>query len=250
MCLAPDLLAIVLAAGKGTRMESELPKVLVPVCGRPMVQYVVDALRAAGVRRTVVVVGYEADLVREKLADTSGLEFVEQREQLGTGHAAMMCREQLAAHQGPVLIIAGDQCMVQVSSVQKLFDIFQAEQPACLLGTVEREDPTGYGRIVRDAQDKFVGIVEEKDATDAERALREVNVSTYVFDSQELLTSLDKLSNENAQCEYYLTDCPALLLAEGKDVSARKVLQPCEALSINSMAELQVVEETMKRMNA
>ena len=245
----PASLAIVLAAGRGTRMESDLPKVLVPVCGQPMVRYVVEALRAAGVERIVVVVGYKAEFVQEELADVSGVEFALQGEQLGTGHAVMMCREQLAAHVGPALIIAGDQCMVQVSSVQKLFDIFQSEQPACLLGTVEREDPSGYGRIVRDAKENFVGIVEEKDATGSQRSIREVNVSTYVFDSQELLSSLDKLSNENAQSEYYLTDCPSLLLGEGKMVSAHKVLQPCESLSINSMAELHIVEEAMKNLD-
>ena len=243
-----DSLAIILAAGKGTRMESELPKVLVPVCGRPMVRYVMDALRAAGISKIVVVVGHQAERVRQELVSDTQVEFVEQHEQLGTGHAVMMCRERLVEHEGPVLIIAGDQCLVQAGSIQKLFEIFADEQPACLLGTVEREDPTGFGRIVRDGADEFVGIVEEKDATPQQRAIREVNVSTYVFDSLQLLGTLDKLSNENAQSEYYLTDCPTLLLAEGKRVSAHKVLQPCEALSINSMAELHVVEEMMGRM--
>ncbi len=241
-------MAIVLAAGKGTRMKSDLPKVLVPVCGRPMVRYVTEALRAAGVEKTVVVVGYQADLVRAELGDEPGIDFAEQTEQLGTGHAVMMCREQLAQHQGPVLVIAGDQCMVQVSSIEKLFEIFQAEQPACLLGTVDREDPTGYGRIVRGASGDFVGIVEEKDASDAERAICEVNVSTYVFEASELLSALDQLTSENAQQEYYLTDCPSLLLAEGKRVSAHKVLEPCESMSINNIEELSVVENAMERM--
>jgi len=241
----PSAMAIVLAAGKGTRMESELPKVLVPVCGRPMVRYVTDALREAGVEKTVVVVGYQADLVRTELANEAGIDFAEQHEQLGTGHAVMMCRKQLAAHQGPVFIIAGDQCMVQVSSVKKLLEIFQAEQPACLLGTVEKDDPTGYGRIVRDGAGDFVGIVEQKDATDEQRAIREVNVSTYVFEARELLAALDRLTSENAQQEYYLTDCPALLLAAGKRVSAHKVLEPCESMSINNAEELAVVEEAM-----
>jgi len=246
-------LAIVLAAGKGTRMESDLPKVLVPVCGRPMLRYVTDALRQAGVEQTVVVVGYQADLVRAELAGEPGIDFAEQREQLGTGHAVMMCREQLARHQGPVMIIAGDQCLVQVNSVQKLFEIFHAEQPACLLGTVDKDDPTGYGRIIRNNEGQndegqFVGIVEEKDATDAQRAIHEVNVSTYVFEASELLAALDQLTSENAQQEYYLTDCPALLLAAGKPVSAHKVLQPCESMSINNMAELRLVEEEMEKM--
>ncbi len=239
-------LAIVLAAGKGTRMESELPKVLVPVCGRPMLRYVTDALREAGVEQTVVVVGYQAELVRAELASEPSIDFAEQHEQLGTGHAVMMCREQLAQHQGPVMIIAGDQCMVQVSSVRKLFEIFGAEHPACLLGTVDKDDPTGYGRIVRGSEGQFVGIVEEKDATDVERAIHEVNVSTYVFEASELLAALDQLTSENAQQEYYLTDCPALLLAAGKRVAAHKVLQPCESMSINNMAELRRVEEEME----
>ena len=242
-------MAIVLAAGKGTRMKSELPKVLVPVCGRPMVRYVTDALREAGVAQTVVVIGYQAKLVREELADEPGISFAEQHEQLGTGHAVMMCREQLANYQGPVLIIAGDQCMVQVGSVRKLFEIYDATQPACLLGTVDKPNPTGYGRVLRNGDGSFVGIVEEKDATEEQRAIREVNVSTYVFDSAELLAALDQLTSENAQQEYYLTDCPALMLAAGKQVSAHKVLEPCESMSINSMDELAVVEAEMRKMS-
>ena len=229
-------------------MESDLPKVLVPVCGRPMLRYVTDALREAGVVRTVVVVGHQADLVREELKDEPGIEFAEQTEQLGTGHAVMMCREQLEQHQGPVLIIAGDQCMVQVSSVRKLFEIFNEENPACMLGTVDKADPTGYGRILHDDKGNFVGIVEEKDASDDQRAIKEVNVSTYVFEASELLSALDGLTSDNAQQEYYLTDCPALLQAEGKQVSAHKVLEPCESMSINNMKELALVEQEMQRM--
>ncbi len=243
---APNAMAIVLAAGKGTRMKSDLPKVLVPVCGRPMVRYVTDALREAGVAKTVVVVGYQADLVRKELAEEPGIDFAEQTEQLGTGHAVMMCREQLAQHTGPVFVIAGDQCMVQVSSVRKLLEIFAEEQPACLLGTVDKDDPTGYGRILHDADGNFSGIVEEKDATDQQRAIHEVNVSTYVFEASELLVALDQLTSENAQKEYYLTDCPALLLAAGKKVSSHKVLEPCEAMSINNREELVFVEEEMR----
>jgi len=243
---AVSAMAIVLAAGKGTRMKSELPKVLVPVSGRPMLRYVTDVLAEAWIEKIVVVIGYQADLVRTELAGIPGIDFAEQTEQLGTGHAVMMCREQLARHQGPVLVIAGDQCMVQVSSVRKLLEIFAAEQPACLLGTVDKEDPTGYGRILRDEEGNFSGIVEEKDATDAERAIHEVNVSTYVFEANELLAVLDSITSENAQQEYYLTDCPALLMAADKQVSAHKVLEPCEAMSINNVEELAMVERVMR----
>jgi bifunctional UDP-N-acetylglucosamine pyrophosphorylase/glucosamine-1-phosphate N-acetyltransferase len=242
-------LAIVLAAGKGTRMKSELPKVLVPVAGRPMIRFVVDALRAAGVQRIVVVVGYRSDLVRAELAGESGVEFAEQTEQLGTGHAVMMCRPQLADHCGPVFIVAGDSPLLQPQSVRKLLENFHAQKASCLLGTVDKANPTGYGRILRDGAGKFIGIVEEKDANPEQRANREVNVSTYVFDSQDLLWALDKLTDNNAQREYYITDCPAILMAEGKSVSAEKVLQPCESLSINSMEELAIVEAEMNRLS-
>jgi bifunctional UDP-N-acetylglucosamine pyrophosphorylase/glucosamine-1-phosphate N-acetyltransferase/UDP-N-acetylglucosamine pyrophosphorylase len=238
-------MAIVLAAGKGTRMKSELPKVLVSVAGRPMVRYVIDALRAAGVERIVVVVGYRADLVRAELAGLPGIEIADQTEQLGTGHAVMMCRKQLASHDGPVVVVAGDSPMLQADSVATLLAESTSRQSACLLGTVLRDDPTGYGRILRSAAGDFTGIVEEKDATPEQRAIREINVSTYVFNAKDLLSALDQLRADNSQREYYITDCPAILLAAGKKVSALNVLKPCEALSINSPEELAQVEKVM-----
>lgn len=249
-CQFDKPMAIVLAAGKGTRMQSELPKVLVPVAGRPMVRYVVDALRAAGVGRIVVVVGYRAELVESELRNEPGVEFAEQREQLGTGHAVMMCREALAGHQGPVVVVAGDSPLLQAASVRRLLDEYRQTPAACLIGTVCRDDPHGYGRIVRDAAGQFVGIVEEKDATPQQREIKEINVSTYVFDSQELLAALDQLRADNSQREYYITDCPAIMLREGKPVAALAVLRPCEALSINSVAELNQVEAEMQRMTS
>jgi bifunctional UDP-N-acetylglucosamine pyrophosphorylase/glucosamine-1-phosphate N-acetyltransferase/UDP-N-acetylglucosamine pyrophosphorylase len=136
--------------------------------------------------------------------------------------------------------------MLQADSVAAPVEEFQARHPACVIGTVRRDDPTGSGRIVRDAAGGFTGIVEEKDATPQERAIREINVSTYVFDSQDLLWALDQLRADNSQREYYITDCPAILLAAGKGVVALNVLQPCEALSINSPEELALVEQAMQ----
>lgn len=244
-------LAIVLAAGKGTRMKSELPKVLVPVGGRPMVRYVIDALRAAGVSRIVVVVGYRADLVRDELADEPGVEFAEQREQLGTGHAVMMCREALQSHHGPVVVVAGDSPMLQAESVATLLAApYGTSKAACVIGTVYRPDPHGYGRILRDEKGFFAGIVEEKDATPEQKAITEINVSTYVFDSRELLTALDQLRTDNSQREYYITDCPAILLAASKTVVAAPVLKPCEALSINNVDELAAVEQELARVKS
>jgi bifunctional UDP-N-acetylglucosamine pyrophosphorylase/glucosamine-1-phosphate N-acetyltransferase len=242
-------LAILLAAGKGKRMGSDLPKVLLPVCGRPMLRFVVDAVREAGVEQMVVVVGHRAELVREELSGEPGVQFALQTEQLGTGHAVMMCREALAAHDGPVLILAGDSPMVQVLSLEAVLAEFAAERPACLLGTATKPDPTGLGRVVRDPAGNFLGIVEEKDATPAERAVTEVNMSTYVFQSSDLLWALDQLTADNAQREYYLTDCPGVLKAAGKKVVAVNVLQPCEALSINTPVELAAVEVEMQKLS-
>ena len=240
--------AIVLAAGKGTRMKSDLPKVLFEACGRPMITYVVDALERAGVERIIVVVGYRAELVREVLAGRSNVSFAEQTEQLGTGHAVMMCREAIQGQTGPVMIVTGDSPLIQLSSIEKLLTDFSASRPACLLGTLHKADPTGLGRIVRDGSGAFEGIVEEKDATSEQRAITEVNMSTYVFEAAELLSALDKLTDANRQKEYYLTDCPGILKREDKEVRALAVLQPCESLSVNTLEDLKIVEEEMRKL--
>ena len=247
MTQPPQPLAIILAAGKGKRMASDLPKVLLPVCGRPMVRYVIDAVRAAGIRRVLIVVGYRADLVRQELDGEPGIEFIEQTEQLGTGHAVMMCRDRLVDQSGPVVILAGDSPMVQVSSLRSLLAEFEARQLAGLLGTARKPNPAGLGRIVRDSEGQFLGIVEEKDASPVERAITEVNLSTYVFRADALLAALERLTANNVQGEYYLTDCPSVLKAAGEPVDALCVLEPCEALSINTPQELAAVEQEMRK---
>ncbi|WP_425617424.1 NTP transferase domain-containing protein [Anatilimnocola sp. NA78] len=242
--------AVVLAAGMGTRMKSDLPKVLCPVLGRPMIEYVLDSLEAAGVQRIIAVIGYRADDVRQALVGRKNVEYVLQTERLGTGHAVKMARENLQGVTGPVVIVAGDSPMLQSKSVKTLLDYFGEHQPACLLGTLHKDNPQGLGRIVRDASGSFYGIVEEKDASDEQRKITEVNMSTYVFDAPELLHALDLLKNENRQKEYYLTDCPGILLHEGKRVEAIAVLDPCESLSINTPEELQSVEQQMLKMKS
>ncbi|MEE3370927.1 MAG: NTP transferase domain-containing protein [Planctomycetota bacterium] len=239
-------LAIVLAAGKGTRMRSELPKVLFPINGRPMIHYVLDALKEADIEKILVVVGYRADLLQQELGMRHNLEFVEQKEQKGTGHATMVCREQLAEHQGAVVVVTGDSPLLQSSSVLTLLETFYQEKAGCVLGTLHRDNPQGLGRIVRDETGRFAGIVEEKDATEAERSLTEVNMSTYVFDCEQLLAALDQLSDDNLQQEYYLTDCPRLIQEAGQQVLALPTLKPCEALSINTLDDLALVESRMQ----
>ncbi len=242
--------AVVLAAGKGTRMKSELPKVLVPVRGRPMIEYVLDALEAVGVDQTLAVVGYRQELVEQTLAHRHGLKFIPQPEQRGTGHAVMMCRPLLAGHDGPVVVLTGDSPLVQRVSLEKLLAEFDRSRPACIVGTVHKDDPTGLGRVLRDEQRHFTAIVEEKDATDEQRKITEVNMSCYVFNNADLLYALEHIRNDNRQQEYYLTDCPGVLKDAGRQVLAMDVLLPCESLSINNMDELAVVEQQMQRLEA
>jgi len=239
--------AVVLAAGKGVRMKSELPKVLVPAAGRPLIDYVLDALEAAGVVRTLIVVGYRGDLVRVAVAARRGVEFVEQATQLGTGHAVQQCRDALADHEGPTIVVAGDSPLLQAASLGRLLTVYREARPACLLGTLVHPRPQGLGRIVRDAAGNFQAIVEERDATPDQRAIREVNMSTYVFDNPPLLTALAALRNDNAQREYYLTDIPRIMLDAGLDVRALAVLDPSEAFSVNTPEELAVVEDQLRR---
>ncbi len=244
-----DPCAVVLAAGKGTRMKSDLPKVLFQVVDRPMIHFVLDALIKAGIERQIVVVGHEAEGVKSELAGRDGqIQFALQQPQLGTGHAVQLCRPYLQDQQGPTIVVAGDSPLIQPSSLRKLLDHFRETEPALLLGTLNKDDPTGLGRIVRDDSGAFVGIVEQKDATEQQLNIHEVNMSTYLFNTADLLEVLDRLSNDNAQQEYYLTDCARLLREAGRSVEALPVLQACESLSINDRDELELVDQTMRAM--
>lgn len=244
----PPRMAIVLAAGKGTRMNSEIPKVLHPVCGRPMIHFVLDAIQQCGVERTIVVVGYRADSVRDELSARENIVFTTQAQQMGTGHAVQICRPHLDQHEGAVLIVTGDSPLIQVDSVTALLKTYDQVTPACILGTAHKQNPTGLGRIQRDQHGDFAAIVEEKDTTEAQRAITEVNLSTYLFNCARLRFALDHLSNDNQQGEYYITDCPGILKQAGNDVRAMDLLRACEALSINTPQELLLVEEEMRKM--
>lgn len=239
--------AIVLAAGKGTRMKSDLPKVLFPVLGRPMIHWVLDALEKAGAERPVVVVGYQADRVREELRDRD-VRFALQEHQLGTGHAVQSAMPQLGADENPVFVLAGDSPLVQPSSLRRLRERMGAVPQGLLLGTLTSDRPDGLGRIVRDESGRFLGIVEHKDATEAQLQIREVNMSTYLFAADDLREALGRLGNQNQQGEYYLTDCAAILRSLGRPVEAWPELDPCESLSVNTLEELARVEDQMRQL--
>jgi bifunctional UDP-N-acetylglucosamine pyrophosphorylase / glucosamine-1-phosphate N-acetyltransferase len=238
--------AVILAAGKSTRMKSELPKVLHDVCGRLMIEYVLDAARSAGVQKLIVVVGHRADLVRTALAGHSDVVFAEQREQKGTGHAVMMCESHLQGHQGSTLILAGDTPLLNGKSLRALLEVQQSENAACVVGTARTAENEGLGRIVRDAAGQFQCIVEQKDATEAQKAITEINTGCFAFNTALLISSLKKLQPNNAQSEYYLTDCPRILMDAGHQVSASCSLTIEEALGVNTRVQLAQVRKSIQ----
>ncbi len=231
-------IAVILAAGKSTRMKSETPKVLHPVCGRMLIDYVLDAARAAGVEKIVVIVGHKADMVQKALQHHPDVVFAEQKEQNGTGHAVMMAEPHLKDHDGSVLILAGDTPLLQGASLKALLDDQASENAACVIGTADTASNEGLGRVVRDSNGRFECIVEEKDANDQQKQITEINTGCYAFQTQLLLQSLNELKPNNAQAEYYLTDCPRILMDAGKSVAASCSLTIEEAIGVNNRLQL------------
>jgi bifunctional UDP-N-acetylglucosamine pyrophosphorylase/glucosamine-1-phosphate N-acetyltransferase len=242
-----DPIAVILAAGQGKRMKSDLPKVLHRICKRPMIEYVLDAVHAADVKRIVIVVGYKADEVKTALSGHADVVFTLQSEQKGTGHAVMVCEQQLAGHNGPVLVLAGDVPLLKGESLVGLLEELQAQNAACVIGTTETDANKGLGRIVRNDNGEFLKIVEEKDATPEEKAIREINTGCYAFDGPSLLEALSRIRPDNQQAEYYLTDCPAILKQSGKTVIASKTFEMAEAMGINTSEQLANVERIMEQ---
>jgi len=242
-----DPVAVILAAGQSTRMKSDVPKVLHEVCGRPLIEYILDAARSAGMRRMIVVVGFKANLVRQALAKHPDVEFALQTEQHGTGHAVMMCEEQLKLHDGPVLIVAGDTPLLRGESLAALLQEQRRQNAACVIGTAHTDANEGLGRIVRDSDGEFMQIVEQCDTTPEQARITEINTGCCVFDCQALLRALRKLRPNNDQGELYLTDCPAILKSAGKTVLASPQLDFAEAMGVNTPEQLAAVEKVLQQ---
>jgi len=239
--------AVLMAAGKGTRMNSDLPKVLLQVAGKPMVQWVVEACIAAGVERCIVVIGYKGDDVRAALKHFGQCEFVEQTEQLGTGHAAKMAAPLFTPDQPrDVFVLAGDGPLIRPATLRTLLNIHRDKQAASTLATAVLDDPSGYGRVMRDDQNEFACIVEQKDASPEQLAVREVNPSYYCFRSDDLFAQLEQIRNDNKQGEYYLTDVPGLLKQQGRTVALVDAVPPEDVLSINTPQQLAEVDRILK----
>ena len=242
-----DRYAIILAAGQGKRIKSNLPKVLHKACGKEMVNHVIDTMREAGIDDVNVIIGKGAKLVQDRTSSRN-VTYSLQEEQLGTGHAVKCAKAFLDGKSGVVAIFTGDAPLIKASTVKKLIDIHIANNNCATLLTSIVENPTGYGRIVRN-DNAVEKIVEHKDCSEDELNITEINAGMYCFDIKNLLDALGKLSNNNAQGEYYLTDVIEIFKSNGEKIGAM-VTNFEETLGVNSRSELAVVENILrKRIN-
>ena len=236
--------AIILAAGKGTRMKSSLPKVLHEVAGKSMLAHVLVNVSQVDTDKNIVIVGHEADRVIATLP--KGTAFVKQNEQLGTGHAVKIAADLLADKAGMTLVIAGDTPLITGETLNALFNYHQQQNATATILTALAPDPTGYGRIVRDARGSVQKIVEQKDASEAEKAIQEINTGTYVFDNIALFEALSQVTTDNAQGEYYLTDVIEIFKKQQKNVAAFTLKDFDESLGVNDRVALAEAERIMR----
>ena len=239
--------AIILAAGVSSRMNTQLPKVLHEVCGRPMLAYVLDACREVGITKIFVVVGFGADQVERYFAEAKDITWVQQQEQLGTAHAVMCCKEYLKDFQGETLVLCGDGPLIRSQTLKTLIEKHEAGQSAATLATAVLDDPSGYGRIIRDKYGNIQGIVEDSDCTKEQLAVTEVNPSYYLFNNQILFEALEKVKPDNVKKEYYLTDAVSGIIATGHRVMAVTAVRPEEAMGVNSREQLSSASKIMQR---
>ncbi|WP_317259148.1 bifunctional UDP-N-acetylglucosamine diphosphorylase/glucosamine-1-phosphate N-acetyltransferase GlmU [Paenibacillus sp. J5C2022] len=237
-------MAIILAAGKGKRMKSKLYKVLHPVCGKPMVGHVMDTIRAVACDRSVVVVGHGAEKVQAYLGDE--VLYALQAEQLGTGHAARQAEAALEGEEGTTIVICGDTPLVKASTIEGMLKLHESSGAAATVLTAHFDDPAGYGRVIRGEDGIVKRIVEQKDCSAEETKVQEINTGTYCFDNRKLFAALGKVTNHNAQGEYYLTDVIGLLQEAGDAVQAYCTDDCAEAIGVNDRVALAEAERLMK----
>ncbi|MDO8461706.1 MAG: bifunctional UDP-N-acetylglucosamine diphosphorylase/glucosamine-1-phosphate N-acetyltransferase GlmU [Deltaproteobacteria bacterium] len=238
--------ALILAAGKGERMQSETPKVLHPLLGRPLIHYPMELASQVGVRKKIVVVGYQAGLVKEALKG-SGAEFVFQKNQKGTAHAVGVARQKLSGFQGDLLILYGDVPLLKEATLRQLLTVYKKSGAALALLSAHFENPTGYGRVVRNGNGEIREIVEEKDATPEQKRIREVNTGLMVVRAPLLFSVLDEIQKSVVSGEYYLTDVIRHLVERGDPVVSVSAASESEVLGINNRLELARAEKIMRQ---
>lgn len=241
-----ERVAIILAAGQSTRMNTKTAKVLHEVCGRPMLEWVLDACRAAGVQKHIVVVGYGKEQIIERYQAAEDVVFVEQAEQKGTGHAVMCCRSELEGFTGQTLILCGDAPLIRTQTLNVLIEKHKQEKSAVTLATADMPDPSGYGRIIRDGYGNIQGILEHNDCNERQRAITEVNPGYFCFQTPLLLAALDKITPNNVKNEYYLTDALHLILESGHKATAVTAVAAEDAMGVNDRQQLSLVGKIMQ----
>ena len=237
--------AIILAAGKGTRMKSKLYKVLHPVSGKPMVEHIINRVSETNPDQIITIVGHGADQVKEQLGERS--EYALQAEQLGTGHAVLQAASYLEGKEGTTLVISGDTPLLTTETLNNLFEYHQGKNASATILTAQADDPTGYGRIIRDHIGIVEKIVEQKDTTSEEALVQEINTGTYCFDNRALFEALSKVGTNNAQGEYYLTDIIEILKEEGHTVAAYQTEDFDESMGVNDRIALAKANELMRQ---
>lgn len=242
--------SIILAAGKGTRMKSEKAKVTFPLAGKSLVHRVVNTSLNINCSKICVIVGYKKEDVIQCIPEHPELTFVEQKEQLGTGHAVIMAKDDFSSFNGDVFILCGDVPLLKAQTLKGMLDLHRAEKAVCTVLTMVLDDPGRYGRIVRDANNQVQKITEYRDASEAVRNIKEINTGIYCFDSKSLFEALDKIDNNNDQNEYYLTDVLEIFYKEGLTIKSIELEDISEAAGVNSQEQLAELEtEFYQRIN-
>ena len=242
-----NLKALILAAGKGTRIATEgvdLPKVMRLALGKPLIGYVLDNLAFLDKKDIIMVVGYKRETV---IAEFSEYNFAVQAEQLGTGHAVMCAKDYLKDYDGDVLICYGDMPLLSRETYTALAETHKSQGNDCTILTGTTDEDLPYGRIIRDENDQFVHVVEDRDCTPEQKAIRELNIGVYVYKAQALLASLGELNTNNAQNEYYLTDVPSIIRAHGGKIGLCKRTLGAELIGVNTVVQLEQVENYLRK---
>jgi len=242
--ISTSIAAVILAAGKGKRMKSDLPKVLHRVGGHPIIEYVIKTAKSLKVRKIMVVIGHKGQMLADFLKPFQ-VELVWQRELLGTGHAVLQTRSHLSDFEGTILVLSGDVPFLRAQTVRELIQTHQQTKASATVLSALLEDPEGYGRVIRGMDGSVHKIVEDRDASPEEKKEKEINTGTFCFDSRLIFSTLDQVNRENEQREYYLTDVVKILRNNNRRVSAFQARNSQETMGINSFEQLHQMEKLL-----
>ncbi len=240
-----EVIALILAAGEGKRMKSSKAKVIHEVCGKPMIEWVYEAAIGAGASKCVAIVGHGADQVMDSMGNK--VDYVMQRQQLGTGHAVQQAYKYYTDSDGCILVLYGDTPLITSNTISNAIEFLHNGNYKAVVISADMSDPFGYGRIIRDENSSFLRIVEQRDTTEEQKAIKEINSGMYIFSAKELADALQLLTNNNDQKEYYLTDTLEIMLSKGSRVGVYKAEDSDEVLGVNDQEQLRNVSSIMEK---